>query len=127
MLKKGQRRNILGETSSPVPHNVEFSWSLFSIPLIKNIVEKRGERLARSGHKAMHKKHAYLRTKKHSAVIMPKADDSIKIISTYGFNSGDIPITIKIYTKKGEFVPIYDISIAGISKKTQIVLQKAVD
>jgi len=48
----------------------------------------------------------------------------IKIINTYKFNSGDIPITITIYSKKGEFVLIYGVSISGISKNTEVVLEK---
>ncbi len=49
------------------------------------------------------------------------------VISTYNFNSGDIPITVKVYMKHGEFVPIYEVSIAGISKNTEIVLEKIID
>ena len=79
-----------------------------------------------SKHKIRH--HARLRTKKHAAVTIPKTDAAgVRIISTYNFNSGDIPIEIKVYTKSGEFVPIYDVSISGISKNTEIVLQKVVD
>jgi len=48
----------------------------------------------------------------------------IKMITTYHFESGDMPITIKIYTQTGEFVPIYNVSISGISKNTEIVLEK---
>ncbi len=46
------------------------------------------------------------------------------VIATYNFISDNIPITIKIYKKKGEFVPIYDVSIASISKNTEIILEK---
>ncbi len=52
----------------------------------------------------------------------PKED--IKILGTYDFVSDNIPITIKIYKKKGEFVPIYDVSISSISKNTEIILEK---
>ena len=63
--------------------------------------------------------------KKHSHVDISKTKTAgIKIISTYKFNSGDVPITIRIYMKKGEFVPTYDVSITGISKNTEIVLEK---
>jgi len=47
-----------------------------------------------------------------------------RIISTYNFNSESIPISIKIYTKKDEFVPIYEVAISGISKHTEIVLER---
>ncbi len=48
----------------------------------------------------------------------------MKDIDTYNFNSGQMPITIKIYKKDGEFVPTYEVSIATISKNTEIILEK---
>ncbi len=68
-----------------------------------------------------------VRVKKHHAPSIPKSLGGIKMISTYNFNSGEIPITIRIYRKKGEFVPIYDVSISGISKNTEIVLEKVME
>ena len=65
-------------------------------------------------------------TKKLSTFSIPLTE-GIKIISTYDFKSGDIPITVKIYTKKDEFVPIYDVSVSGISKNTEVVLAKIMD
>jgi len=62
-------------------------------------------------------------SKEHQPISSNVSTDS-KVISTYHFNSRDIPITIKIYKKKGEFVLIYDVSISGISKNTEIVLEK---
>ena len=62
--------------------------------------------------------------KKPQAAISKKATKDIKVISTYNFKSGNIPIVIKVYSKKGEFVPIYDVSISGISKNTEVVLEK---
>ena len=50
--------------------------------------------------------------------------EDVKLIATYDFISDMIPITIKIYKKKGEFVPIYDVSISSISKNTEIILEK---
>ena len=78
-------------------------------------------------HKVRVKKHFThkFRTKKHPKLsIHPTQKEETKIISTYNFNSGNIPINVKIYMKKGEFVPIYDVSILGISKNTEIVLEK---
>ena len=46
------------------------------------------------------------------------------VIETYSFKSGKIPITIKIRRVKEEFVPIYDVSIAAISRNTEFVLEK---
>ena len=54
---------------------------------------------------------------------LPKKED-MKILGTYNFVSDGIPITIKVYKKKGEFVPIYDVSISIISKNTEIILEK---
>ena len=65
-------------------------------------------------------------TKKPSTFSIPLTE-GIKIISTYDFKSGNIPITVKIYTKKDEFVPIYDVSVSGISKNTEVVLAKIMD
>jgi len=50
--------------------------------------------------------------------------EDVKLIATYNFISDNIPITIKIYKKKGEFVPIYEVSISSISKHTEIILEK---
>lgn len=46
------------------------------------------------------------------------------VILTYDFTSDNIPITITIAKKPDEYVPIYDISISGISKHTEIVLER---
>jgi|TARA_Y100000310_G_scaffold148787_3_gene148039 flagellar protein FlaI len=53
----------------------------------------------------------------------PKKGD-IKILGTYNFVSDNIPITIRVYKMKGEFVPIYDVSLSTISKNTEIILEK---
>ncbi len=42
----------------------------------------------------------------------------------YNFISNEIPIKIRIYTEKDEFVPIYEVSISSISKNTEIILEK---
>ena len=60
---------------------------------------------------------------KPRAGIEPSTGD-IKLLATYDFVSDNIPITIRIYKKKGEFVPIYDVSISSISKNTELILEK---
>ena len=55
--------------------------------------------------------------------LAPRKED-IKLLTTYNFISDNIPITIRIYKKKGEFVPIYEVSISSISKNTEIILEK---
>ncbi|MBC8501016.1 MAG: CpaF family protein [Nanoarchaeota archaeon] len=46
------------------------------------------------------------------------------IIDTYEFRSKKIPITITVVRIKGEFVPIYQVSISSISKTTEFILEK---
>ena len=60
---------------------------------------------------------------KKIAVAAPKKED-VNLLLTYNFISDNIPITINIYKKKGEFVPIYDVSISSISKHTELILEK---
>lgn len=55
---------------------------------------------------------------------LPEKEDIKILLATYNFISDNIPITITIYKKKGEFVPIYNISISSISKTTEMILEK---
>ncbi|MBI2647140.1 type II/IV secretion system ATPase subunit, partial [Candidatus Woesearchaeota archaeon] len=50
--------------------------------------------------------------------------DIISNLATYNFISDNIPITINIYKKRGEFVPVYDVSISSITKNTEIILER---
>jgi len=50
--------------------------------------------------------------------------EEAKILATYNFVSDEIPITIRIYKKKGEFVPIYEVSLSTISRNTELILEK---
>ncbi|MBI2657307.1 type II/IV secretion system ATPase subunit [Candidatus Woesearchaeota archaeon] len=61
---------------------------------------------------------------KPKPVIQIPGKEDIKALSTYNFVSDNIPITITIYKKRGEFVPIYDVSISSISKTTEFILEK---
>ncbi len=63
------------------------------------------------------------RTAKYKSKKAIPVDKVGGLIDKYNFKSEDIPITIIISTKKGEFVPIYEVSISGISKNTEIVLE----
>ncbi|MBU1975837.1 MAG: type II/IV secretion system ATPase subunit [Nanoarchaeota archaeon] len=47
-----------------------------------------------------------------------------EVIETYEFKSKTIPITIKIKKVRGEFVPIYQVNIASISRTTEFLLEK---
>ena len=46
------------------------------------------------------------------------------LIDTYNFDSAGIPITVNIFRRKEEFVPVYEVSISSISKATEIILEK---
>ncbi|MBN2141763.1 CpaF family protein [Candidatus Woesearchaeota archaeon] len=46
------------------------------------------------------------------------------IIDTYNYVSKNIPIKIIISKRKGEFVPIYEVSISSISKTTEFILER---
>ncbi len=67
--------------------------------------------------KAIEKKHA------DKQALHAKKEDA-NLLATYNFVSDNIPIIINIYKKKGEFVPIYEVSISSISKNTEIILEK---
>lgn len=47
-----------------------------------------------------------------------------KIIDKYEYKSRDIPITIVVLKKSGEFVPVYEVSISSISRTTEFILEK---
>ncbi|MFH1649013.1 MAG: type II/IV secretion system ATPase subunit [Candidatus Woesearchaeota archaeon] len=48
----------------------------------------------------------------------------IKELDTYEFYAQDIPITIHVVRRKGEFVPIYEVSISSVSRTTEFILEK---
>ena len=47
-----------------------------------------------------------------------------KILDKYDFKSDGIPISVTISTGKGEYVPLYKISISSITRNTEILLEK---
>ncbi|MFH1174513.1 MAG: ATPase, T2SS/T4P/T4SS family [archaeon] len=53
-----------------------------------------------------------------------KRDGETARRDSYNYFSGNIPILIIIYDKRGEFVPIYEVSIASISPTTEFILEK---
>ena len=46
------------------------------------------------------------------------------LIDHYEYKAGNIPIRIRIYTKSGEYVPVYEVSISAISATTEIILER---
>ncbi|MCK5024965.1 MAG: hypothetical protein KAS15_00125, partial [Nanoarchaeota archaeon] len=86
----------------------------------KNTHAQKPKQVAKGGKVAKGKAVA-----KKVAGVKEKAKKKEKnIIDTYSFQSGKIPITINIRSIKEEFVPIYDVSIAAISRDTEFVLEK---
>ncbi|MBS3131182.1 CpaF family protein [Candidatus Woesearchaeota archaeon] len=68
------------------------------------------------------KRHSHRKSISHPHIRPDNA--ASRVIDTYRFNSENMPISIRIYNKEGEFVPIYEVSISGISPHTEIVLEK---
>ncbi len=61
---------------------------------------------------------------KHLIQSVPtKKEEILKVMHEYEFYAEEIPIKIRIIQKKGEFVPVYEISIADISLNTEIILE----
>ncbi|MFH1510929.1 MAG: ATPase, T2SS/T4P/T4SS family [Candidatus Woesearchaeota archaeon] len=46
------------------------------------------------------------------------------VLDSYQFVSGKMPITVSIVRNPHEFVPLYQISIASISKNTEVILER---
>ncbi len=53
----------------------------------------------------------------------PNSDSSKSVIATYDFLSGKIPITITIYKKPEEYIPVYEVAISKITAHTEILLE----
>lgn len=70
-----------------------------------------------------HKRGSAVKTVKKGAVVDVSAKKPV-IFASYSFLVNNIPITVKIYSKPGEFVPIYDIDISTISAHTKVILEK---
>jgi len=47
-----------------------------------------------------------------------------RIIDTYEYKAKNIPIRVTITRRKGEFVPLYEVSISSISKTTEFMLER---
>jgi len=46
------------------------------------------------------------------------------IIDTYEYKAKNIPIKVTVVKRKGEFVPLYEVSISSISKTTEFLLER---
>jgi len=83
----------------------------------KTAKAKKGKKAAKT-KKTAKKKSA--KPAKKAAAKEPKKE----VIDEYDFDSDNMPISIKIYRQAGEYVPIYDVSIASISETTQMILEQ---
>jgi len=52
------------------------------------------------------------------------ADKLISLKEAYNFTSNKVKVIIRIYSKKGDYVPTYEVDIPQISINTEIVLEK---
>ncbi|MBN2052759.1 type II/IV secretion system ATPase subunit [Candidatus Woesearchaeota archaeon] len=47
-----------------------------------------------------------------------------KLIDSYEYQAKNVPIKVTVVKRKGEFVPLYEVSIASISKTTEFMLER---
>lgn len=90
--------------------------------------KKDGKTLAK-GKKPSSKKSSSTSKKSSSAKTKTQKKDvsflnQEKVLSTYDFKSGEVPINITVKQVKGQFVPFYEIQISAISKTTESILEK---
>ncbi len=114
-LKEGKHENAKGLYSQARNH----------------FVEHRGK-LKRADAEHIHERLKVLfdqlnksKMKDLNMVPMDKKDlGDARLIDSYDFNAGEIPITVNIYKTDEEYVPIYQVSIQNISKNTEIILER---
>jgi len=56
--------------------------------------------------------------------VPPAKIEKVKLLDEYIYRSKNIPITIRIFTQKGWFVPLYEVYISSITPATEFVLEK---
>jgi flagellar protein FlaI len=87
------------------------------------MAKKRGARAKPESKKGLSVKS--VKSKKHKAAKEKKAAaPKIKIIDSYKFTSLNMPISVRVFRKQGEFVPTYELYISTISKNTEIILER---
>ena len=47
-----------------------------------------------------------------------------KVIDSYEYKAKNVPIKVTVVKRKGEFVPLYEVSISSISKTTEFMLER---
>jgi hypothetical protein len=57
------------------------------------------------------------------SISQPIVDKNVKKIGEYRYVSDEIPITVIVERRKGEFVPVYRLEISAISPTTEIIIE----
>jgi flagellar protein FlaI len=79
----------------------------------------------KKARKHVKKKRVVKKRKKSKAQAKHKASEGGKgVIDSYSFKSMNIPVKVTITKTKEDYVPVYELNIAAISKNTQAVLEK---
>ncbi|MFH1409551.1 MAG: ATPase, T2SS/T4P/T4SS family [Nanoarchaeota archaeon] len=91
----------------------------FSLPLLKR---RKLELQEAAGSKEAEK----AKPKEARPIKIPRKEDYdvIQQLDSYEFSSQEIPITVRIFRTSTEYVPVYEVSIASISRTTEIILEK---
>jgi flagellar protein FlaI len=82
---------------------------------------KRKRQTVKRKIKAAKPKHAAAKTGSEKKVF---AGSKTNVIDSYSFKSMNIPVKVTIRRTKEDYVPIYELDIAALSKTTQIILEK---
>ncbi|MBN2566635.1 Flp pilus assembly complex ATPase component TadA [Candidatus Woesearchaeota archaeon] len=109
MAKKGVKKREKARSSSPRRKD---SARATSSARRKAAGRKGGGRAAKESEKRV----------RNRPLIGPET--RVRTLDKYAFDSSGMPISIAIYATQGEFVPIYEVTIASISKTTEIILEK---
>ncbi|MFH1211913.1 MAG: ATPase, T2SS/T4P/T4SS family [Candidatus Woesearchaeota archaeon] len=88
-----------------------------SEPYLEEIKEK-------SRAEAPEEKHGLTQISKKFILKSKNLPKEKNVIDSYEYYLNDIPISIIIKKKKGEFVPVYEVSIFQLGKATEFVLEK---
>jgi archaeal flagellar protein FlaI len=85
-------------------------------------IEKIRRKLLKKGWEADAVDLAINQTETGSTIKQPSFKEE-KEIKTYDITSKDIPLVVRIVKAKGEYVPIYEVSLSSIGPSTQIILE----
>lgn len=87
------------------------------------MAKKRGAKAKAKKKKARKKAPKKEKPKKASGK-KESAPAKVRAMDSYKFTSLNMPISVKVYMKEGNFVPTYELYISTISKNTEIILER---